>query len=88
MTRCSFHRIMIDVKIFSCNDYGENKSFHDSCRTLDSQSNGKLELKLQTFYWRISVTFNNGGLEDSVRTGVWAECTRKQPSSAILSQLR
>jgi hypothetical protein len=37
------------------------------------QRNGKVEQKFQTFYGRSRVTLNNEGLEDSIRTGVWAE---------------
>jgi hypothetical protein len=40
------------------------------------QRNGKVEQKFQTLYGRMRATLNNGGLEDSVRTGVWAECAR------------
>jgi hypothetical protein len=40
------------------------------------QHSCKVESKFQTFYRRVSATLNNGGLEDCVRTGVWAECAR------------
>jgi hypothetical protein len=32
--------------------------------------------KIQIFYGRIRPTLNNGGLDDSIRTGVWADCAR------------
>jgi hypothetical protein len=40
------------------------------------QRNGKVEQKFQTLYGRMRATLNNEGLEDSVRTGKWAECAR------------
>jgi hypothetical protein len=84
---------VIDVKFIRCNDSGENEFFYDSCQAngynikfgflgpRTSQRNGKVELKFQTFY---GATLNNGGLEDSVRTGVWAECVR---TTTILSNI-
>jgi hypothetical protein len=36
-----------------------------------------MEQKFQTFPGRIIATLNHGGLEDSVRTGVWNESARK-----------
>jgi hypothetical protein len=32
--------------------------------------------KIQIFYGRSGPTLNNGGLDDSIRTGVWADCAR------------
>ena len=40
------------------------------------QQNGKVERKFRTFYGRIRATLNNSGLEESVRSGLWAECAR------------
>jgi hypothetical protein len=79
----------IDVKFVRCDDSGEYKSFYDSCQVNQHNikfefsgprtphCNLKLERKIQSFYGRIRVTLNNGGLEDSVRTGIWAECAKK-----------
>jgi hypothetical protein len=40
------------------------------------QQNGRVEQKLQTFYGRIRAMLNNAGLENSERSGIWAECAR------------
>jgi hypothetical protein len=80
--------LKIDGKIIRCDDSGEGKSFYDSCRAnghyikfefsgpRTSQRNCKVERKFQTFYGRIRAKLNNGELEDSVRTGLWAEFAR------------
>jgi hypothetical protein len=41
-----------------------------------------VECKFQIFYGRIRAILNNGGLEDRIRSGVWAECAR---TTAFLS---
>jgi hypothetical protein len=78
----------IDVKLIHYDDSGENKSLYDSCQEnghmikfefsdpRTPQLNGKVERKFQIFYGRIRARFDNGGIEDSVRTGVWAEFAR------------
>jgi hypothetical protein len=54
---------------------GHNIKFEFS-GTRTPKSNGKVESKFQSFYGRIRETLNNVWLEDSVRTGVWADCAR------------
>ena len=78
----------IDIKFIRCDDSGENKSFYEACRTYGHnikfefsgprtpQRNGKVERKYQTFFGRIRATLNNAGVEDGIRSGVWAECAR------------
>jgi hypothetical protein len=64
----------IDVKIIHCDDFGENKSFNESCQTNGhnikfecsenyQHNQCKVKQKFQNLYVRIGVTLNNGGLE-------------------------
>jgi hypothetical protein len=39
------------------------------------QRNGKVERKFHTLYRRIRAVFNDSGIEDKIRHGLWAECT-------------
>jgi hypothetical protein len=39
------------------------------------QRNGKVEGKFQTLYGRIGAMFNNLGIDEEIRNGLWAECT-------------
>jgi hypothetical protein len=54
---------------------GHNFKFEFSCPRIH-QRIGKVERKIQTFYESVRSTLNTGGLEDSVRTGVRADCAR------------
>jgi hypothetical protein len=77
----------IDLKFIRCDDSGV-KSFDDSCQenehnikfeflgTSTPRRNGKVESNFLIFYGMIRATLNIGGHEDSVNTGVWAECAR------------
>jgi Reverse transcriptase (RNA-dependent DNA polymerase) len=42
------------------------------------QQNSKVERKFQTFFGRIRAILNNAGLEEWIRSGVWAECERNK----------
>jgi hypothetical protein len=44
--------------------------------------------QVSNFFGRIRAIVNIGGLEDSVRTGVWLSVQEPQPSFIILPQLR
>jgi hypothetical protein len=39
-----------------------------------AQRNGKVERKFQTLYGRIRDMFNDSGIVDEIRDGLWAEC--------------
>jgi hypothetical protein len=39
-----------------------------------AQRNGKVERKFQTLYGRIRAIFNDSGIVDEIRDGLWAEC--------------
>jgi hypothetical protein len=78
----------INVQFIPCDDSGENKSFQNVCcanghkikfEYLGSrilQQNGRVEWKFQTFSGRIRAILNNAGIEEGLRSGVWAECAR------------
>jgi hypothetical protein len=78
----------INVKFIRCDDSGENKSFQNACLASGHnikfefsgprtpQQNGKVERTFQTFFGRIRAILNNAGLEEGIRSGVWAECAR------------
>ena len=78
----------IDIKYIHCDDSGDNKLFYNACHAKGynikfefsgprtPQQNGKVERKFQTFYGRNRAMLNNSGLENSERSGIWAECAR------------
>jgi hypothetical protein len=86
----------IYIKFIRYDDPGENKSFYDSFRAnglnikfefsvpRTPQRIGDLQQKFQTFYGRIRATLDNGGIEDRIRTGLWAEYAR---TSVFLSNI-
>jgi hypothetical protein len=47
-----------------------------------------VERKIQTFYGKIIAIFNNGGREDSIRTGVWAEGVRPTTFFSNLTSIK
>jgi hypothetical protein len=76
----------INVKYIRCDDSGENKALFDACQAQGygmkfefsglrtPQRNGKVERKFQTFFGRIRAMLNSAGLNNHLRSGVWAEC--------------
>ena len=76
----------IKVKILRCDDAGENKALEDECKSKGlgitfeysgprtPQRNGKVERKFQTLYGRIRAMLNGAGLQEEMRSGIWAEC--------------
>jgi hypothetical protein len=90
----------IDVKFIRCNYSVESAflrdSYQENVHKINSefsgpktpQHNSKVERKFQTFYERISANLNNGGLEDSVRTGIWAEFARATTLLSNISSIK
>jgi hypothetical protein len=78
----------IEFKFIRWDDSGENKSFHNAlCSNRNNikfeflgprnpQQNGKVERKFQIFFGRIRAALNNAGLEEVIKSGVWAEFAR------------
>jgi hypothetical protein len=84
----------IDVKFIRCDDSGKNKSFYDLCQVnghnIKFQFSGPRtpQGKFQTIYGRIRATLNNGGLEDTLRTGLWAECVSTKTFLSNVTSIR
>jgi hypothetical protein len=76
----------IKVKIQRCDDAGENKDLEDEYKSKvlaivfeyavprTSKRNLKVERMCQTFFGRIRAMLNGSGLQEEIRSGIWAEC--------------
>ena len=74
------------VKFLRLDDAGENFALEKACKQLNlgvkfefsgprtPQRNGKVERKFQTLYGKIRAMFNDSGIENEIRHGLWAEC--------------
>jgi transposase InsO family protein len=74
------------VKFLRLDDAGENFALEKACKQhhlglqfefsgpRTPQRNGKVERKFQTLYGRIRAMFNDSGIVNEIRDGLWAEC--------------
>ena len=74
------------VKFLRLDDAGENFALEKACKQRQlglqfeftgprtPQRNGKVKRKFQTLYGRIRAMFNDSGIADELRHGLWAEC--------------
>ena len=90
----------INVKILRCDDAGENKALEDECKSKGlgiafeyagprtPQRNGKVERKFQTLYGRIRAMLNGAGLQEGIRSRIWAECASTAKFYSIILETR
>ena len=87
---CELHeKDKVAVKYIRCDNSGENKKLMELCKTTNGlahihfeftarntpQQNGVVDRAFATLYGRIRASNNHAQLDETVRQGLWAECT-------------